>query len=137
MLFYLLYHVLDIIVKSFWMGGLITCNRSMLSVKIEQYIEKHLTEKIHIDDICEEFYLSKNALYALFRDELHTTVGDFITERRLRLAQNYLQSKSEINISQIASLCGFPDYNYFIRLFKKKIGMTPLQYRKRSYPRQA
>ena len=127
-----LYRVVDIIVKSFWMDGLITYNRSMLSVKIEQYIGEHLTEKIHIDGLCKEFYLSKNALYALFRDEFHTTVGDFITEKRLHLAQNYLKSKSEINISQIASLCGFPDYNYFIRVFKKQLGMTPLQFRKRS-----
>ena len=127
-----LYHIVDIIVKSFWVDGLITYNRSMLSVKIEQYIGEHLTEKIHIDGLCKEFYLSKNALYALFRDEFHTTVGDFITEKRLHLAQNYLKSKSEINISQIASLCGFPDYNYFIRVFKKQLGMTPLQFRKRS-----
>ena len=131
-----LYHIVDILVKSFWVDGLITYNRSMLSVKIEQYIDEHLTEKIHIDGLCKEFYLSKNALYALFRDEFHTTVGDFIAEKRLQLAQSYLQSKSEINISQIASLCGFPDYNYFIRLFKKRLGMTPLQFRKHSSPNQ-
>ena len=126
-----LYRVVDIIVKSFWMDGLITYNRSMLSVKIEQYVADHLTENIHIEDICKEFYLSKNALYALFRDEFHVTVGSYITEKRLQLAQYYLQSKSKINISQIASLCGFPDYNYFIRLFKKQLGITPLQFRKR------
>ena len=131
-----LYHIVDILVKSFWVDGLITYNRSMLSVKIEQYIDEHLTEKIHIDGLCKEFYLSKNALYSLFRDEFHTTVGDFIAEKRLHLAQHYLQSKSEINISQIASLCGFPDYNYFIRLFKKQLGMTPLQFRKHSSPNQ-
>lgn len=132
-----LYHIVDILVKSFWVDGLIAYNRSMLSVKIEQYVAEHLSEKIHIDDLCKEFYLSKNALYALFRDEFHTTVGDFITEKRLQLAKNYLQAKSEINISQIASLCGFPDYNYFIRLFKKQIGMTPLQFRKHSYSHRA
>ncbi|MBQ8387570.1 MAG: PocR ligand-binding domain-containing protein [Clostridia bacterium] len=125
-------NIADALVKSFWVEGLISRNRSMLSVKIEQYIDEHLTEKIHIDGLCKEFYLSKNALYALFRDEFHTTVGDFIAEKRLHLAQHYLQTKTEINISQIASLCGFPDYNYFIRLFKKRLGMTPLQFRKRS-----
>ncbi|MBQ9783087.1 MAG: helix-turn-helix transcriptional regulator [Clostridia bacterium] len=42
--------------------------------------------------------------------------------------------------SLISSACGFPDYNYFIRLFKKRIGVTPLQFRKKeqdsTYPKE-
>ena len=123
-------NILEILIKSFWRDGLISYQRSMLSVKIEQYISDHLTEKIYIDDLCEKFGLSKNALYQLFHDEFHTTVGEYIIEKRLHLAQEYLQTESKINITQIAALCGFPDYNYFIRLFKKQVGKTPLQFRK-------
>lgn len=126
-----LYHILDIIVKSFWVDGLITYNRSMLSVKIKQYLVEHLTEKIYIDDLCKEFYLSKNALYTLFHDEFHTTVSEFITARRLELAKRYLIEKQDASVSQIAALSGFPDYNYFIRLFKSRCGQTPLQFRKK------
>lgn len=126
-----LYYIVDIIVKSFWVDGLITYNRSMLSIKIERYINAHLTEKIYIDDICNEFFVSKNALYQLFGKEFNTTVNDFIAKKRLKLALEILQEEPESNITQIASSCGFSDYNYFIRFFKKQIGMTPLQYRKK------
>ena len=125
-----LYHILDILVKSFWVDGLITYNRSMLSIKIERYIDEHIGEKIDLNEICNEFFLSKNAVYRLFHDEFHSTVNDFIIAKRLKKAQDLLRSEQEFNITQIASLCGFPDYNYFIRLFKKQVGITPLQFRK-------
>jgi AraC-like DNA-binding protein len=123
-------HIVDILVKSFWEDGLITENRSMLSIKIEQYVDEHLNERISTEDLCNQFFLSKNALYRLFHDEFHTTVNDFIIKKRVRLAQRLLRSEAELNVTQIASLCGFPDYNYFIRLFKKQVGVTPLQFRK-------
>jgi len=102
----------------------------MLSIKIERYIDEHVAEKIGFNEICNEFFLSKNAVYRLFHDEFHATVNDFIITKRLKQAQEMLRSEQELNITQIANLCGFPDYNYFIRLFKKHVGITPLQFRK-------
>ena len=64
-------HIVDILVKSFWQDGLITYNRSMRSIKIERYIDEHLGEKISLNEICNEFFLSKNAVYRLFHDEFH------------------------------------------------------------------
>ena len=113
-------HIVDILVKSFWMDGLISYNRSMLSIKIERYIQEHLSEKIYLDDLCREFLLSKNAAYQLFRNEFRTTVNEFITKKRLELAEELLQSEQELNITEIASRCGFADYNYFIRLFRRE-----------------
>ena len=102
----------------------------MVSIKIEQYIDSHLNEKIYLEDICQTFFLSKNAVYQLFRDEFGTTVNEFITQKKLRLAQKLLQSEPNLNVTQISAKCGFHDYNYFIRSFKKYVGMTPLKFRK-------
>ena len=132
-----LYHILDILVKSFWADGLITYNRSMLSIKIEKYIDEHLEEKIGLNDICNEFFLSKNSAYQLFRNEFNTTVNGFITQKRLNHAQELLQTKPELNITQVSLLCGFPDYNYFIRLFKKQFEITPLQFQKQGKKKDA
>lgn len=126
-------HIVDILVKSFWQDGLITYNRSMRSIKIERYIDEHLGEKIGLNEICNEFFLSKNAVYRLFHDEFHSTVNDFIITKRLKRAQELLRSEQDFNITQIASFCGFSDYNYFIRLFKRQVGITPLQFRKRYF----
>lgn len=125
-----LQNILKILIQSFWAQGLIHYNRSMLSVKIESYILEHLTEKICVEDLCRRYHLSQNGLYRLFREEFHATVTDYINGKRLQRAKELLQSRPDLNVTQIASLCGFSDHNYFIRTFKKQQGLTPLQYRK-------
>ena len=121
---------MEIVIKSFWMDGLISYDRSMLSVKLEQYIKEHLTEKIYIEELCDKFFISKNALYRLFQKEFGTTVNEFIIEKRLTLARELLLSSAELNVTEVSAACGFTDYNYFIRRFKKGTGQTPLQFRK-------
>ena len=125
-----LQNILNVLIQAFWAQGLIHYNRSMLSVKIESYILEHLAEKLCIQDICRRFLLSQSGLYRLFAEEFHTTVNEFITQKRLNRAKDLLQGRQDLNVTQIASLCGFPDHNYFIRVFRSRYGLTPLQYRK-------
>ena len=124
-----LVRMLGLIVKSFWVDGLIYSNRSMLSVKIERYIAEKLHERLSVEGLCAAFYLSKNALYRLFREEFSTTVGEYILQKRMEKARTLLLSDGAPNIAQIAEQCGFEDYNYFIRIFRKKHGVTPKKYR--------
>lgn len=122
-------NIMDVVIKSFWVDGLITCNRSMLSVRIEQYIQAHLSERISIDMLAGRFFLSKNALYRLFHDEFQITVNAYITRVRLVRAQQLLKDPA-LELVQVSAMCGFSDYNYFIRVFKKQLHTTPLQFRK-------
>ena len=122
-------NILEILIKSFWEDGLITYKRSMMSVKIEKYISENISKNIYIGELCSRFNLSKNAIYKLFRDEFNTTVNGFITKKRLEISKELLAEKRELNVTEIALLCGFSDYNYFIRVFKKHFGVTPLKYR--------
>ncbi|MBQ8249206.1 MAG: PocR ligand-binding domain-containing protein [Clostridia bacterium] len=123
-------NIMDVIIKSFWENGLIYCNRSMLSVKIEQYIIEHISEKIYISQLCDKFFLSKNSLYRLFKDEFNTTANEFILQKKLNYAQELLKTQAHLDITKVSAACGFSDYNYFIRIFKKRLGITPLQFRK-------
>ncbi len=119
------------IVKSFWVDGLIHSNRSMTSIKIEQYIAEHIDEKIYIKDICDTFFLSKNALYRLFNNEFNMTVNEYILQKRMNQAKKLLK-ETNMDITDIAFACGFSDYNYFIRMFGKINDITPLQFRKKT-----
>lgn len=123
-------NIMEIVIKSFWIDGLIRYDRSMLSVKIEQYIAEHLSEKIYIEELCDLFFLSKNAIYRLFQKEFGMTVNEYILKKRLALAKELLLSGEVFNVTEVSSACGFPDYNYFIRWFKTQTGKTPLQFRK-------
>ena len=121
--------IMRILIKSLWSDSLIRHNRSMLSVKIEQYISEHLRDKIGVDEICQRFFLSKNALYRLFEAEFGMPIGRYILSRRIQLSVDAL-CNTGAPIATIAAECGFSDYNYFIRAFKKQMGVTPLQFRK-------
>ena len=121
--------ILAILIRSFWADGLVKHKRSMLSVRIEKYIEEHIKEKLPIELLCSEFFLSKNALYRLFAEEFGTTVGKYVLAKRTQLAMELLRD-SAMPITAVAAESGFSDYNYFIRAFKSQVGVTPLQYRK-------
>jgi AraC-like DNA-binding protein len=122
--------ILLVLIRSFWEDGLIRHNRSMLSVRIEQYVTEHIRDRLYIEDICRHFFISKNALYTLFSAEFGTTVGKYILQRKLQRAAALLREGS-LAITAVAAECGFSEYNYFIRAFKKQYSLTPLQYRKK------
>ena len=124
-----LIRMLDVIVKSFWVDGLVYAKRSMLSVKIEQFIDENLHENITTEGLCKTFYLSKNALYRLFHTEFSTTVNAYVLQKRMARARSLLREKKTLDIAQVASLCGFEDYNYFIRVFRQVNGVTPKKFR--------
>lgn len=121
--------IMLMLIKSLWDDSLIRHNRSMTSVKIEQYIIEHIREKIVVEDICQKFFLSKNALYRLFEAEFGMPIGKYILNKRIQLSVDALRN-TNTPIATIATECGFSDYNYFIRAFKKQMGITPLQFRK-------
>ncbi len=127
--FQALQEILLLLIKKIWDDSLIRHNRSMLSIRIEQYILEHIKEKLYVEDISKRFFLSKNALYHLFETEFGTTIGKYILNKRIQLSLEALRDTST-PITAVAAELGFPDYNYFIRAFKKQMGITPLQYRK-------
>lgn len=94
-----------------------------------RYIEENLSQELSVKQICKHTHLSKNVLYGLFRSNLGCTLGEYILDKRIRSAKEYLKAK-EYSVEQIAMLTGFSGGSYFCKQFKKQTGMTPLQYRK-------
>lgn len=121
--------ILKSCIRYIWSEHLIELNKNMLPAKIENYIIENIASELTVEKICKLFYISKETLYSVFRDEFNDTVKNFINNKRLQLAETLLKD-TETSVSSIAEKIGFPDYNYFIRLFKSKMGITPLQYRK-------
>ncbi|MFS1017996.1 response regulator [Enterococcus casseliflavus] len=70
-----------------------------------------------------------NYLSAVFKKETGGNINNVIGDIRNSLAQSLLKNSS-IKISETSKRCGFEDSSYFIQFFKKKNGVTPLQYRK-------
>lgn len=106
----------------------ITFESDITAVEITDYINQNLNENLTVDLICNRFYISKNRLYKLFHRFFNTTVNDYITDLRLSKAKKLLTETIE-PVYKICDLTGIGNYTYFCKLFKKRFGITPTQYR--------
>lgn len=97
---------------------------------IRTYIDRHYAEKVTLDSLAEHFFISKYHLSREYHRIYGTTISSDITNRRISHAKESLRFSDE-TVEQIAEICGFQDCAYFISVFKKAEGLTPLQYRKK------
>lgn len=96
--------------------------------KIMVYLSEHISDRITQEDIIKEFSLNRNLLNALFVKETSQTCMNYLMKMRVNLAQIML-AETELQIGEIAARVGYPDSNYFIKVFKKSTGVTPSKYR--------
>lgn len=92
------------------------------------FISEHLTENLSCSRVASVFGVNANYVSQLFNRGMTCGVSDYVSKQRLELARELLKN-SQMNVTEIADYCGFKQSNYFIRVFKKQYGYTPLTYR--------
>lgn len=107
---------------------IVRLNRNGFILKLDEYIEKHLTEKITVPELCEEFLTSRTKLYETFSDTLNMSLGRYIKLKRIERAK-FLLAETNDPLSVIVAETGLGEYNYFCSVFKKETGITANQYR--------
>ncbi|OMF26486.1 hypothetical protein BK133_20230 [Paenibacillus sp. FSL H8-0548] len=96
--------------------------------EILTYIHHHFNQGISIQSLSEKFYLSPTYLSQLFKKEVGENFVEYLSRQRIQYACKLL-TETDMTVSQIGEKCGFNDYFYFTRIFKRLNGMTPTQYR--------
>lgn len=94
------------------------------------YIQQRLNEPISLQSVAKYLKLNKSYLSKLFGDEVGMTLTDYIHDERIKRAC-YILEYEHMSMTDIASVVGYSDPNYFTRVFKKYKGMTPSQYLKK------
>lgn len=100
-------------------------NKSRIGFVVD-YIKKNLHQKLSIDSIAKMAYVSKSNFFKMFKDELGTSPNEFILQERINRAKELLASQN--SIKETAYQTGFSDANYFTRVFKQLVGITPKSY---------
>lgn len=100
-----------------------------LSTQVMFWVEEHYGRKFRLAEMANELNRSASYLSRRFQQETGEQIHDYLTSFRLRKACELLRHHA-LSISDIAQRVGFSDTTYFISCFKKRIGETPLQYRK-------
>ncbi len=96
---------------------------------ITDYMNEHIEEQITLDTITKKFAINRNKLNELFMKQSSMTCMSYLQKLRLDLGK-ILLTKTELPVSEISMRVGYPDPNYFTKLFKKTEGMTPTRFRK-------
>lgn len=95
--------------------------------KVRQYVERNLDAGATRERVARQFGVSPNYLSRVFRDQGGTTFSDFLAACRIGTARRMLETDAPL--AEIAARCGFRDVNYFLKVFKKRMGRTPTEYR--------
>lgn len=98
--------------------------------KVFTYIGKNYNEKITTSHLASMCFLSEGYFCRFFKKATGRTVADYVSQLRIEKAALLLKSTSS-PISDIAETTGFEDANYFTRIFKKIMGISPSVYRQK------
>lgn len=93
------------------------------------YILQNYNRPLTMDDVARQVNLSPAYFSLLFKQELQQTFTEFLREARMTRAKELLRD-GDLAVSEIARLVGYEDANYFSRVFKKRMGVSPLDYRR-------
>lgn len=92
--------------------------------------ENYYNVNLSLEEISKNIFLTPAHICVIFKDYTNTTVNKYITEYRLDKAKQLLKDPS-IKMNEIASRVGYRDGNYFAKTFKKEIGYSPSEYRRK------
>ncbi|WP_028863263.1 helix-turn-helix transcriptional regulator [Psychromonas aquimarina] len=92
------------------------------------YVQENFHRNINRNTVAMRFNISPNHLSRLFRQEGHMRFADYISWVRLERAK-FMLKRYNFRLEEVAQRCGYQDSNYFCRVFKRKTGKTPTEYR--------
>lgn len=106
-------------------------NRKYVVEQIVSYFEDHYSEKISLDQIAGNMYMSTFYVSRIFKSETGDTPIHHLINIRLERARELLESGGNGSIKEIAAAVGYEDAYHFSKQFKKRYGVSPSGVKKR------
>ncbi|MDD3213688.1 MAG: helix-turn-helix domain-containing protein [Eubacteriales bacterium] len=95
---------------------------------VKDYIDRNFQHDIHIEELSDQFFFSKEYLSKLFRDQYGCPIYEYVLQARMDKAREYLLNP-KLQVQDIAERLGYSNANYFGKAFKHRYGMTPSEFR--------
>lgn len=103
-------------------------NSFSLILKVLKYIEDHIHESIHINEICSYCFVSRSYLSKIFSEELGIPVYRYIIKKKLFLARQDLADG--LHSQEVTEKYSFGNYSSFYKAFCKEFGQSPQSFKK-------
>ncbi len=111
--------------RKFGYGG-----KQDVATQIADYLEEHYAERISLDQIAENMYLSPFYISKLFKAEIGKSPIQYLIQIRMEKAKELLEREVDLSVSEVAEQVGYDDMYHFSKLFKKAYGISPSKVRK-------
>ena len=97
--------------------------------RLVRYIEENFSQPLTLEVLSDRFNFNAKYLSRLIKHKVGTGFSEYLLNLRMKRAAELL-TKTDMDIKAVALEVGYEDQQYFHRIFKKKTGMTPVQYRR-------
>ncbi|CAM1347002.1 AraC family transcriptional regulator [Tenacibaculum insulae] len=113
-------------------------NRGIQTISNKEKIDGILTyvrqnvldkEKVKIKSIADQFYLSPNYVSVFIKKHAGISLQQYVIETKIKMAERLLK-QTHLSINEIAEKLKFTDSSHFNRIFKKKVGVNPSDFKK-------
>ena len=94
-----------------------------------EYLQHHYNEEVNLNQIASALHYSPSYLTKIFVQQYNTTPSKYMISLRMQKAQQLLAHNPELSVRQFGETVGYPEQGYFSRIFKKYVGVSPLEYR--------
>jgi AraC-like DNA-binding protein len=91
--------------------------------QISEYIDRHIHDRITLDDIARHLYLSKSTLCHVFRRKMNISVKQYILQKKIVYAADLIRNK--MPAKEAARSIGYDNYANFYKMYKKFFSETP------------
>lgn len=99
---------------------------------VRQYLIEHAEKNVRIEDLCIEFGYSRSYLSRRFQEKTGQALASYAMQLKIDEAKRLIR-ETDLNLAQISAHLSFETPQYFSRVFKRKTGMTPTEFKKRAH----
>lgn len=97
----------------------------------QELLTSDLTKHYTIEELAERFDVSQTSLKSCFKAIYGTPINSYMQSYRMNIAATMLMQERKRSVAEIAGLVGYDSPSKFSAVFKKIMGITPLDYRKK------
>ena len=119
--------VMEICTCYLWMAKLISVDEGNIVLHLSSYIADNIAGDLSVETLTAVFSVSRSRLYDISHKYYGMSIAKYIKRKRVSIAAEALSRG--MDISDAAELAGFSDYNYFSKVFKAEMGVTPGKYK--------
>lgn len=112
------------------MERMATLQEDTTAAKLDAYLSIHYTDPVTAEHLCDVLNIGRSKLFKLSQELYGCGIQQQIRKLRMEKSKELLLDHAELSIVEIATECGYCDYNYFISVFSKYYGKAPGLFRK-------